>query len=43
MIRVTVRYPNMPDARFDHTCYSEKHMAMVRKNGRTASMILRIL
>ncbi len=31
MIRVTVLYPNRPDARFDAIYYREKHIPMVRR------------
>jgi uncharacterized protein (TIGR02118 family) len=30
MIKVSVMYPNVPGARFDHTYYAEKHMPMVK-------------
>lgn len=29
MIKVSVMYPNKPDARFDHDYYRDKHMPMV--------------
>jgi uncharacterized protein (TIGR02118 family) len=29
MIKVSVMYPNRPDARFDHDYYRDKHMPMV--------------
>lgn len=31
MIKVSVMYPNGPDARFDETYYLEQHMPMVRE------------
>ncbi|MBF7729276.1 EthD family reductase [Pseudomonas sp. N040] len=30
MIKVSVMYPNTPDARFDHEYYRDKHMPMVK-------------
>jgi uncharacterized protein (TIGR02118 family) len=30
MIKVSVMYPNTPDARFDHEYYREKHMPLVK-------------
>lgn len=30
MIKVSVMYPNTPDARFDHTYYAETHMPLVQ-------------
>lgn len=30
MIKVSVMYPNTPNARFDHTYYRDKHMPMVK-------------
>src|SRR4030081_201873 len=30
MIKVSVMYPNIPGARFDHTYYRDKHMPMVK-------------
>jgi uncharacterized protein (TIGR02118 family) len=30
MIKVSVMYPNKPDARFDHTYYRDKHMPLVK-------------
>ncbi len=30
MIKVSVMYPNKPDARFDHDYYRDKHMPMVK-------------
>lgn len=30
MIRVTVLYPQKPDAKFDHAYYSGKHLTLVR-------------
>ena len=30
MIKVSVMYPNQPDARFDHDYYRDKHMPMVK-------------
>ncbi len=29
MIKVSVMYPNIPGARFDHTYYRDKHMPLV--------------
>ncbi len=29
MIKVSVMYPNTPDARFDHAYYRDKHMPML--------------
>lgn len=29
MIKVSVMYPNTPDARFDHAYYRDKHMPLV--------------
>ena len=31
MIRVSVHYPAKPGARFDHTYYAQRHMALVRQ------------
>lgn len=31
MIKVSVMYPNTPDARFDHDYYRDKHMPLVKK------------
>jgi uncharacterized protein (TIGR02118 family) len=31
MIKVSVMYPNGPDARFDEAYYRDKHMPMVKK------------
>lgn len=31
MIKVSVMYPNAPDARFDHAYYRDKHMPMVQE------------
>jgi uncharacterized protein (TIGR02118 family) len=31
MIKVSVMYPNGPDARFDETYYRDRHMPMVKK------------
>lgn len=31
MIKVSVMYPNTPDARFDHTYYAETHMPLVKE------------
>jgi uncharacterized protein (TIGR02118 family) len=31
MIKVSVMYPNSPDARFDDAYYREQHMPMVKK------------
>lgn len=31
MIKVSVMYPNTPDARFDHAYYAETHMPMVQR------------
>jgi uncharacterized protein (TIGR02118 family) len=31
MIKVSVMYPNAPDARFDHEYYRDKHMPMVKE------------
>ena len=30
MIKVSVMYPNTPDARFDHAYYRDKHMPLVK-------------
>lgn len=30
MIKLSVMYPNKPDARFDHTYYREKHMPLIK-------------
>lgn len=30
MIKVSVMYPNKPDARFDHEYYRDKHLPMVK-------------
>lgn len=30
MIKVSVMYPNSPDARFDHAYYRDRHMPMVQ-------------
>ena len=30
MIKVSVMYPNMPGARFDHAYYRDKHMPLVK-------------
>jgi uncharacterized protein (TIGR02118 family) len=30
MIKVSVMYPNKPDARFDHAYYRDKHMPLVK-------------
>ena len=30
MIKVSVMYPNQPNARFDHDYYRDKHMPMVK-------------
>ena len=30
MIKVSVMYPNSPDARFDHAYYRDRHMPMVK-------------
>lgn len=30
MIKVSVMYPNSPDARFDHAYYRDQHMPMVQ-------------
>ncbi|MDB5919902.1 MAG: Ethyl tert-butyl ether degradation EthD [Massilia sp.] len=30
MIKVSVMYPNSPDARFDHAYYRDQHMPMVK-------------
>ena len=30
MIKVSVMYPNIPDARFDHAYYRDKHMPLVK-------------
>lgn len=30
MIKVSVMYPNNPDARFDHEYYRDKHMPLVK-------------
>lgn len=30
MIKVSVMYPNAPDARFDHDYYRDKHMPLVK-------------
>lgn len=29
MIKISILYPNKPDARFDHAYYRDKHMPMV--------------
>ena len=31
MIKVTVMYPNIPGARFDHEYYRDKHMPLVKQ------------
>lgn len=31
MIKVSVMYPNAPDARFDHAYYRDRHMRMVQE------------
>ncbi|MFD1711199.1 EthD family reductase [Ottowia sp. GY511] len=31
MIKVSVMYPNQPNARFDHDYYRDKHMPMVKE------------
>lgn len=31
MIKVSVMYPNTPDARFDHAYYRDKHMPLVQR------------
>lgn len=31
MIKVSVMYPNIPGARFDHACYRDKHMPLVQE------------
>lgn len=31
MIKVSVMYPNKPDARFNHEYYRDKHMPMVKE------------
>ena len=31
MIKVSVMYPNVPGARFDHTYYKDKHMPLVKR------------
>jgi uncharacterized protein (TIGR02118 family) len=31
VIKVSVMYPNAPQARFDHTYYRDKHMPMVQQ------------
>jgi uncharacterized protein (TIGR02118 family) len=30
MVKVSVMYPNAPDARFDHDYYRDKHMPLVK-------------
>ena len=31
MIKVSVMYPNTPGARFDHDCYRDKHLPLIKK------------
>ncbi len=31
MIKVSVMYPNQPDARFDHAYYRDRHMPLVQR------------
>jgi uncharacterized protein (TIGR02118 family) len=30
MIKVSVMYPNTPGARFDHDCYRDKHLPLIK-------------
>ena len=39
MIRVSVLYPNKPDAKFDHDYYASRHMKMVNEKLSPMGMI----